>query len=83
MITQMPLLTINRSFLENQVSQCIILQWYVLLVCAVFLQVYVICCHLPDCYKALAQLVEMLRRAGQLDDAIPLLTAAEKSSSRG
>ena len=43
---------------------------------------YVIYCHLPDCYKALAQLVEMLRRAGQLDDAIPLLTAAEKSSSR-
>jgi len=35
-----------------------------------------------DCYKALAQLVEMLRRAGQLDDAIPLLTTAEKSSSR-
>jgi len=40
------------------------------------------CINFPDCYKALAQLVEMLRRAGQLDDANPLLTAAENSSSR-
>ena len=33
-----------------------------------------------DCYKALAQLIEMLRRAGQLDDAIPLLSIAENST---
>ena len=70
MITPMPLLIINKSCLENQVSQCITFQ--------LLLQVH----DVSDCYKALAQLVEMLRRAGQLDDAIPLLTAAEKSSSR-
>ena len=33
-----------------------------------------------DCYKALAQLIEMLHRAGQLDDAIPLLSIAEGST---
>lgn len=38
--------------------------------------------HLLDCHKALAQLIEMLRRAGQLDDAIPLLSVAEKNSTR-
>ena len=37
----------------------------------------------PDCYKALAQLIEMLHRQscwGQLDDAIPLLSIAENST---
>ena len=36
----------------------------------------------PNNYEALARLVELMRRTGNLDDCTPFLVKAEKASSR-